>query len=245
MAGLSIARRTALARAASSAVVNSTTKKKHVIHRHHPLTTRSSDGTALSPYVIDRELPAAWAMACMAFTGVVEFSRFVSPSGFAIDLASNFSADADASTENQQSIVPSIFSETISWLPELLNKQSTLRTIADYTIGGAMGGALFAGSAVRTRAGSKIDAAILGTAIRSGGPLAGLVPGAGLGLLAGVTVVSIDLVREMLEEQFGEVDKLPQQEEIKPIQNNADQIPGHIKAMSNEELAKAIEDLKR
>jgi hypothetical protein len=265
MAGLSLSRRAALARTANSVLTKNINKtatiKKHVINRHHPLATRTGDGTS---YAVDRELPAAWAMACMTFTGVIEFTRFASPSGFAIDLASKLSADEEKQTNDTNDIdggedvnlndateQSAKFSVPIdlSWLSEPAT-QTTIKTIADYTIGGALGGALFAGSAVRTSAGRKIDAAILGTATRTGGPLAGLLPGAGLGLLAGVTIVTVDYVRERLEEQFGEedeqLDELPQESNnIEAASSNTETIPAHIKSMSNEELAKAIQDIKR
>ena len=257
MAGLSISRRAALSRTIPSPIVSTTsTKKKHLIHRHHPMAARSSEGTSLSPHAIDRELPAAWSMACMAFTGVIEFTRFASPSNFIIDLVSQFSdgeekdknATADKTSnydvensEKEEIVVP------MSWLQTF--KTPTITTIADYTIGGALGGALFNGSPIRTAAGRKIDAPILGAAIR-GGPLAGLLPGAGLGLLAGVAVMSIEFVTEMVQDHFGEMDdelddEIVHVEEETPRTDNDEPIPAHIKSMSNEELAKAIEDLKR
>ena len=250
MAGLSMSRRAALARTATSAVTNSSTKKRHAIHRHHPLTTRSGDNTALSPYAVDRELPAAWAFVCMSFAGIIEFTRIVSPSKLSVDLVSKFNAHEDKEKEPvAESQARSTFlSKSFSWLSKS-NTQSALQTVADYTIGGAIGGAFFTGSAVRTPAGRKIDAAILGAAIRGGGLLAGLLPGAGLGLLAGVTIVSIDYATEMLEERFGEadeqLDELPEQNEMVQIQNNGEPVPESIKAMSNEELARAIEELKK
>jgi NAD(P)H-hydrate repair Nnr-like enzyme with NAD(P)H-hydrate epimerase domain len=66
-----------------------------------------------------------------------------------------------------------------------------------------------------------------------------------------VTIVSIDLVREYLEENFGELDDQPDElmskagSEISSAENTDVVVPAHIKAMSNEELAKAIEDLRR
>lgn len=260
MAGLSISRRAAISRTTSTlltnAAVKTPTKRKHAIHRHHPLLTKSKDKDDVSSYAVDRELPAAWAMACMAFTGVIEFTRFVSPAGLAVDLVAhlNDGSTEEVSTDGNDTGVTSGDNSSqevdFSWLFEPKTK-STLKTIADYTIGGSIGGAIFAGSAVRTRAGRKIDASILGTAGRNARPLAGLLPGAGLGLLAGVTIVSIDLVREYLEENFGELDDQPDElmskagSEISSAENTDVVVPAHIKAMSNEELAKAIEDLRR
>ena len=221
------------------------------------MAARSSEGTSLSPHAIDRELPAAWSMACMAFTGVIEFTRFASPSNFIIDLVSqlhdgeekdkNVSLHENMNDHVENSEKEEIEIQTMSWLQQI--KTPTITTIVDYTIGGALGGALFNGSPIRTAAGRKIDAPILGAAIR-GGPLAGLLPGAGLGLLAGVAVMSIEFVTEIVQDHFGEMeeeldDELVHVEEETPRTDNDEPIPAHIKSMSNEELAKAIEDLKR
>ncbi|KAL3787717.1 hypothetical protein HJC23_012143 [Cyclotella cryptica] len=274
MAGLSISRRAALSRTTSALLTNpASTKRKHAIHRHHPLLTRSSNGekggaSSLSPYAMDRELPAAWAMACMSFTGVIEFTRFVSPAGALLDFVSrvndggaigdsvdaeNNTIDSSGNDTNQDSFAYRMISGDVSWLSEPTTK-TTLESIADYTIGGAIGGALFSGSAVRTRAGRKIDASILGTAASRGArPLSGLLPGAGLGLLAGVVIVSVDLLLEFLEENFGdtsvsseESSDVPQAgDAVSDVTNDQDIIPAHIKSMSNEELARSIDDLKR
>ena len=268
MAGLSISRRAALSRTIPSSIVSSnatsTTKKKHLIHRHHPMAARSNEGTALNSHAIDRELPAAWSMACMAFTGVIEFTRFASPSRLVIDMVTQLKlADGDVKDENisvekkenkhteddegGQEETPTVPSGHIWFQP--INNQ-TITTITDYTIGGALGGALFNGSPIRTTAGRKIDASLLSAAIR-GGPMAGLLPGAGLGLLAGVAIMSIEFATKMLQDNFGEMEEEKLEDEVisskegKPRPDNEEAVPAHIKAMSNEELAKAIEDLKR
>ncbi|KAL7477645.1 hypothetical protein ACHAW6_003444 [Cyclotella cf. meneghiniana] len=278
MAGLSISRRAALSRTAPSLLTDtaSTTKtasakRKHAIHRHHPLLIRSSSGekggSSLSPYAIDRELPAAWAMACMTFTGVIEFTRLVSPTGAVIDLVSRVYYDGEAKEDNvltdkntidsseddtnQDSSMLPMIPWDFSW-PSGQTANSILKTIADYTIGGSIGGALFSGSAVRTRAGRRIDASILGTASRGARALSGLLPGAGLGFLAGVVIVSVDLLLELLEENFGEVgvqsdqssDVLQTEDGVGNVKNDHNKIPAHIKAMSNEELARSIEELR-
>ena len=52
-----------------------------------------------------------------------------------------------------------------------------------------------------------------------------------------------------MEERFREadeqLDELPEQNEMVQIQNNGEPVPKSIKAMSNEDLARAIEELKK
>lgn len=86
----------------------------------------------------------------------------------------------------------------------------------------------------------------------------GLLPGATLGLLAGSVLVVADRAREYLEEEFGRDEEIMTEEAIAENdgleETNKEKedggqvkmvVPEHIKAMTNEELAKAIEDLKR
>jgi hypothetical protein len=143
----------------------------------------------------------------------------------------------------------------------LFNKEETIKqygtTIIDYMIGGGIAGALFKGSAVRTPAGARIDASIMGSssisstatsslnAIKSR-PLSGILPGAALGLLAGVTIVTMDYAQQQVEETFGDVvvdEEADLNEENAPKSNN-DDIPADIKAMTTEELLASIQSLK-
>ena len=86
----------------------------------------------------------------------------------------------------------------------------------------------------------------------------GLLPGATLGLFAGSVLVVADRAREYLEEEFGRDEEIMMEEAIaendgleetnkeKEDESQVEMVvPEHIKAMTNEELAKAIEDLKR
>ena len=77
---------------------------------------------------------------------------------------------------------------------------SGLCAISDYAIGGAVAGAVFRGSAVRTRLGARG----ISSAVGGGRPfLSGILPGAVLGLSAGIAIVALDRARILLDERFG------------------------------------------
>ena len=188
----------------------------------------------------------------MAFAGVVEFTRLVSPTTFVsqfVTTPSSLEGEADNEvTEDSKTL--------------LVNKEETIKqygtTIIDYMIGGGIAGALFKGSAVRTPAGARIDASIMGSssissstatsslnAIKSR-PLSGILPGAALGLLAGVTIVTMEYAQKQVEESFGEdvVDEETDLNAENVSKNNNDDIPADIKAMTTEELLASIQNLK-
>lgn len=305
LCGLALSRRGSSVVASASALSSSTTKaaaakvpgvtskysaarrdgniipnvKKHVVHRHHPIRSVTP-----SPKIfVDRELPSAWAMACMGFAGIIEFSRVVSPTSIVLEAANVYGGDDDSSeqstvgidgedattaSESTQTPTDGIIPMSISSIMTALSFgegvldstiSTSLRTISDYMIGGAIAGALFRGSAVRTKAGARIDASIMGMPAGAsnlsnlrGRPLSGIVPGAGLGLLAGAAIVAIEFAQDAVVEHF---DQHTGEEKLDDLYNgdaNAmlvmdtkEEIPADIKAMSNEELMKSIEELKK
>mmetsp|Transcript_23665 Transcript_23665/g.40140 ORF Transcript_23665/g.40140 Transcript_23665/m.40140 type:complete len:193 (+) Transcript_23665:3-581(+) len=107
----------------------------------------------------DSNLPAAWAMACMGFAGIIEATRLVSPMSFFL------------SDENRH-----------------------LRTVGDYTIGGATAGAAFRGMQVRSARLARTKAPTLTPTV-----LSGLFPGIMLGLLAGIFLTTSNYVEELAE----------------------------------------------
>ncbi len=262
LAGISISRRGGLG---SSTTATAAANKLQALTTKSATTASSSNVKRLSrqqrrqairsaPPVlrptIDRELPSAWAVACMAFAGVVEFTRLVSPTTFVSQFVTTPSleeGEGDEATEDSKAI--------------LGNEEETIKqygtTIIDYMIGGGIAGALFKGSAVRTPAGARIDASIMGSssisstatsslnAVKSR-PLSGILPGAALGLLAGVTIVTMEYAQQQVEETFGEdvVDEETDINEENVSKNNNDDIPEDIKAMTTEELLASIQDLK-
>lgn len=255
LAGLSFARRPGAAVAVGSTAVkqaaSTLTKTSHAakssigggknrLKRQRPIIRTAPPST--KPY-LDRELPVAWAMACMAFAGTIEVTRLMSPTSFAWEIMrgeTDTGEECDDTKENNQTELESV--------PSL---DPSMTTISDYLIGGAIAGAIFKGSAVRTSTGARIDASIMGKSPASnlraiGRPLSGILPGAALGLLAGVAIVAMEHAQVVVQENLGhlddnDVDELPdaleQGEEESPI-------PSDIKAMTNEELAKSIEDLR-
>ena len=258
LAGISISRRGGLGTAAQQALTKASattpSSSSNVIKQSRQQRRQAirSSPPVLRP-TIDRELPSAWAVACMAFAGVVEFTRLVSPttfvSQFIVTTPSLVEGEGDnEATENSKNI--------------LVNKEETIKqygtTVIDYMIGGAIAGALFKGSAVRTPAGARVDASIMGSssistatssslnAIKSR-PLSGILPGAALGLLAGVTIVTMEYAQKQVEEKFGEdvvVDEETDLNEENVPKSNKDDIPEDIKAMTTEELLASIQNLK-
>ncbi len=253
LAGISISRRGGLGTAANKvqALTKASATPSNVLKQSRQQRRQAirSAPPVLRPQ-IDRELPSAWAVACMAFAGVVEFTRLVSPTTFVSQFVTTPSLEGEADNEVTED------SKTI-----LFNKEETIKqygtTIIDYMIGGGIAGALFKGSAVRTPAGARIDASIMGSssisstatsslnAVKSR-PLSGILPGAALGLLAGVTIVTMDYAQQQVEETFGDVvvdEEADLNEENAPKSNN-DDIPADIKAMTTEELLASIQSLK-
>ena len=170
----------------------------------------------------DRELPTAWAVACAAFAGVVDFVRAVSPSTVVRDLllapppsatrggggrgwggekerrtttTATTTSDEDEDDDDGDGIASSAYGWSITPLDP-----SALCAISDYAIGGAVAGAVFRGSAVRTRLGARGISSTVG----GGRPfLSGILPGAVLGLSAGIAIVALDWARILLDERFG------------------------------------------
>ncbi|KAL7549532.1 hypothetical protein ACHAWF_012795 [Thalassiosira exigua] len=213
------------------------------LRRQRPVI-RSAPPTA-RPYV-DRELPVAWALACTAFAGIVEMTRVLSPTSVMLKLTNDQWGDGDFLSNDDSSlhVVESGRDEPLG---------SQLVTVSDYVVGGAMAGAIFKGSAVRTQAGARMDASIAGASTASkaanlsalkGRPLLGLIPGAGLGLLAGLSVVAVEHAQVVVDDYFGRSDGLTHQGGGH-VEREDISIPADIKAMSNEELARSIENLTR
>lgn len=236
LAGLSFARRrggSAIAAAATrKATKNEQSAKllggKKRLKRQTQII-RSTPPTT-TPYQ-DRELPTAWAIACMSFAGVVEVTRKLSPTTFGWELARELKVEGT---------------------PETLD--SSITQISDYIIGGAIAGALFKGSAVRTKTGTRLDASIMGNNLSTSSnsslkaitrPLSGILPGATLGLVAGISMIALDRAQIMVEEKFGNKEDNDNDEVLVDRQeDDTTIIPQDIKQLTNEELMKEIERIK-
>ncbi|KAL9183537.1 hypothetical protein ACHAXT_004393 [Thalassiosira profunda] len=218
---------------------------------------RSAPPTA-RPYA-DRDLPLAWAVACTVFAGIVEFTRKVSPTSVILDLANGESeSGVDGTTGGgapTEDGAPADGASDLKPSVQLLNGlplDHSMITISDYAIGGAFAGALFRGSAVRTKVGARLDSSMMGgtaSATTSSAiiarPLSGILPGAALGLIAGIAIVAMDWAQVAVEEHFGQFDGAETVEEYELLEReNVEPIPDDIKAMSNEELMKSIESLR-
>eukprot|EP00985_Skeletonema_marinoi_P020701 scaffold12368_cov149-Skeletonema_marinoi.AAC.12 len=260
LAGISISRRGGLAASqhqAQALAKKAITSNNNVIQQTSRTQRRQAIRSAppvLRPS-IDRELPSAWAVACMAFAGVVEFTRLVSPTTFVSQfITPPLKIESDDDDDVQ---VDSVQSDDDAIVPNNPDAMKYGSTVIDYMIGGGIAGALFKGSAVRTPTGARLDASIMGnysassvsTAMK-GKPLSGILPGAALGLLAGVTIVTMEYAQVVIEEKFGveEDDDAAEVtddviEEVVPKKRD-DDIPADIKAMTSEELAASIQSLR-
>jgi hypothetical protein len=201
----------AKASAAVAAVVAGSGKRR--LQRQQTIVRASPPPDALPHRYSDRELPTAWAVACTAFAGVVEFVRAVSPSTVVRDLllapplrddgeeerrtttTATTTSDEDEDDDDGDGIAASAYGWSITPLDP-----SALCAISDYAIGGAVAGAVFRGSAVRTRLGARG----ISSAVGGGRPfLSGILPGAVLSLLPGIAIVALDRARILLDERFG------------------------------------------
>lgn len=250
LAGISISRRGGLMTAQQQALAKATSNnvvRQQSSRQQHKQTIRSAP-PVLRPST-DRDLPTAWAVACMAFAGVVEFTRLISPTTF----ASQFIAPPLEEAKTDSSVE---FLQTNKSTGTTIPHAKAI-TIIDYAIGGGIAGALFKGSAVRTPAGARIDASIMGNSyhysqntIKSRPLLSGILPGVALGLLAGVTIVTMEYAQVVAEEMFGikdaETDNADSNDTVEEImpKNKNDDIPADIKEMSSEELITSIQNLK-
>ena len=141
LAGLSFARRGAAARQVASHLSKVKTPsqlgtKKPRLQKQRPII-RSMPPTT-TPYV-DRELPTAWAVACMSFAGIVEVTRKISPTTFMWELIHHFEDESESETEKIKDCDIKAQANNEQLDPSVAN-------ISDYIIGGIFAGALFKGS---------------------------------------------------------------------------------------------------
>ena len=188
--------------------------------------TSAGGGSPSAPYV-DQDLPSTWAFACLTFAGITESTRLLSPTTFFSDLLESVNGsfvEDNASGNNNEKANASTCKEDeekeketiagMSWLsqmPKVDLPASTptiisedIRSICDYVIGGSIAGAIFKGGSIQTSAGARWAKRAGGnvgmtTAATRASFMAGLIPGATLGLLAGVLQVGAGHLENMLE----------------------------------------------
>lgn len=218
-----------------------------------------------TPY-IDHDLPIQWAVTCLTFSGIVEFSKLSSPSTSIMNLLSNNSNAVKVEPGESFNVAQGVPIEAVDDMPNNLDKNTldstttlskleqetdfrihdeniddsttgisphakneilqswssspkklhhiqshyedwthtAIRLIGDYTIGGAIAGALFKGKPIRTQAAIKLSK--LGGHHHGGGMImprpsiiAGLIPGATLGFLAGCATFGVEMLRRFAE----------------------------------------------
>ena len=187
----------------------------------------SAGGTSPSAPYVDQDLPSTWAFACLTFAGITESTRLLSPTTLFSDLLETVNGsfvEGNISGNNYEKANETTCKEDeekeketiagMSWLsqmPQVDLPASTptissedIRSVSDYVIGGSIAGAVFKGGSIQTSAGARWAKRAGGNvgmtaAATSASFMAGLIPGATLGLLAGVLQVGAGHLENMLE----------------------------------------------
>lgn len=144
-------------------------------------------------------LPLTWSVSCMAFCAIVEASRRMAPSSRIISAVfedRSFDTNGTSSSNSSSDETKSSYVSKIN--PRI---QSFLGTVADFTIGGAVGG--FAASMGRN---THLRKQLPSSMLRGSQRYFGVVPGLSLGLLAGIIQASTDTGISYLEQLQQEED---------------------------------------
>jgi hypothetical protein len=150
-------------------------------------------------------LPLTWGIACTVFVSLIEISRFVSLSTILIEnvwLGSpnwqkkDDGGDGDGNASSSSSSPPSSdqqqHDQQIVIQCDIIRSNPTIKaftTVADYTLGGAVAGIAGSFGQKRSRRTNSTNINIIRGGVR---PFHGLVPGIGLGLLAGCLQAAVD-----------------------------------------------------
>ena len=187
-------------------------------------------GGPSAPYV-DQDLPSTWAFACLTFASITESTRLISPTTLLGDLLENANgilkeptSDRDdemineracEAEEGEASTTKSLYQMPRVDISALSSKISIedVRTISDYIIGGSIAGAVFKGGSIQSsagvrwskRAGGNPSIGMAAAATRTSF-MAGLLPGAALGLFAGILQVGAGHLEQMLLEEQATAD---------------------------------------
>mmetsp|Transcript_4667 Transcript_4667/g.6911 ORF Transcript_4667/g.6911 Transcript_4667/m.6911 type:complete len:229 (-) Transcript_4667:339-1025(-) len=180
-----------------------------VLSRVGSTATSKATTSARTPYYIDHELPTAWAVSCITFASIVEFSRLTSPATKLLALLKgkklNNKAENPVSTEGSTKEEDSSLFQKY-FLDSLMGEN--LPIVLDYTFGGAAAGAIFKGSVIRSQAAKRLASRGVGVVVPSSaiaartGILAGLIPGAALGFFAGVIVYMTIQLKNYTEQKI-------------------------------------------
>lgn len=250
LAGLSFSRRRGPVGAAAAAAARA-------VGRRAPPRRRGAS-VAAKPYV-DTDLPTTWAVACLSFAGIVEFSRIVSPTSLLMETAERMAASSagdDGGSSLPNSSTAGGTTETSadnnnaslgSW-----DARRSAQTVGDYALGGALAGGVFQGSNIRTSAGRRLEAmgrtssgasspkkGGLGmkppTVMPKRGVVSGMIPGLALGVAAGLAQVGIERLQYLTREM--EESELASEVEVE------DEMLKEVKSLSSAELQRQVEEL--
>ena len=180
---------------------------------------------------VDPDLPSTWAVACMMFVGVMECSyTWIKP------------------TSRLQNEVSKILTDDKKDTISVLNSPFTA-IVGDYTIGGLIAGAIFKGSNVRTdlvKVKSKLHPPTTHT-IKPLKPgfVAGILPGAVLGFLAGCLQAGIIHFQDLAEiELQKQSNNLPSNQINIQMELEEEKLANEVSKLSTEELEQRILEMK-
>ncbi|KAG7341007.1 hypothetical protein IV203_022958 [Nitzschia inconspicua] len=154
-------------------------------------SSSSSSTTATTATTMTNHLPIVWGVSCMMFCSIIEVSRLTSPSSsllkhlgwYPFDDGDNNNNDNPSTTNNNNN-----YNNNTNNIKESVRKQSRrppVITLADYTIGGLLGG--LAGSV-----GRHLSLRRSSSQIPSPGRYFGVLSAVGLGLFAGCVQATVD-----------------------------------------------------
>ena len=197
--------------------------------RHNQQGSAGAGGPS-APYV-DQDLPSTWAFACLTFASITESTRLLSPTTLLGDLLEKANSllkestsDRDDEKTNERACEEegeASTTKSLSQMPRvdisaLTSKISIddVRTISDYIIGGSIAGAVFKGGSIQSsagvrwakRAGGNPSMGMMTAAATRTSLMAGLLPGAALGLFAGILQVGAGHLEQMLLEEQATAD---------------------------------------
>lgn len=196
--------------------------------RHNQQGSAGAGGPS-APYV-DQDLPSTWAFACLTFASITESTRLLSPTTLLGDLLEKANSllkestsDRDDEKTNERACEEegeASTTKSLSQMPRvdisaLTSKISIddVRTISDYIIGGSIAGSVFKGGSIQSsagvrwakRAGGNPSMGMTAAAARTS-LMAGLLPGAALGLFAGILQVGAGHLEQILLEEQATAD---------------------------------------
>lgn len=143
---------------------------------------------------IDHNLPSKWAISCGGFVGVVDiFVRWICP---VTDSLNYVTKNGEGNEEMNQ----------------------VFGTVGDFTFGGAVAGALFKGSAIRST-----NKRLASIRPKFQGVLTGMFPGMVLGCVAGICSLSFTFLQKYIQDMIHQQELLEEEEAKEILPSGSDE----------------------